>query len=118
PGPAFSIESEASPESVHDGAEDGLAHRTSEPQEELPRPGFSRMHVGVIGVLLVLGLVAAGWLLPRARPVAVASPGEVVTMSTPLQNAPAASPSTSERATRLVVPVLGAGRGPGAVSVP
>jgi competence protein ComEA len=118
PGPAFSIESEASPESVHDGAEDGLAHRTSEPQEELPRPGFSRMHVGVIGVLLVLGLVAAGWLLLRARPVAVASPGEVVTMSTPLQNAPAASPSTSERATRLVVHVLGAVRDPGLVRLP
>jgi competence protein ComEA len=118
PGPASSIEPEDLPETVQNGAEDGLAHRTSEPSEEVPRPGFSRMHVGVIGVLLVLGLVAAGWLLLRARPVAVASPGEVVTMSTPLQNAPAASPSTSERATRLVVHVLGAVRDPGLVRLP
>ena len=76
------------------------------------------MHVGVIGVLLVLGLITAGWLLLRARPVAVASPGEVVTMSTPLQSAPAASPSTSERATKLVVHVLGAVRHPGLVRLP
>jgi competence protein ComEA len=118
PGPAFPTDLEASPESAQDGAEDGLAHRTAESPDELPKPGFGRMHVGVIGVLLVLGLIAAGWLLLRARPVAVASPGEVVTMSTPLQSAPTASPSTSERATRLVVHVLGAVRDPGLVRLP
>jgi competence protein ComEA len=118
PGPASPTESEASHESVQDGAEDGRAHHTSETLDELPKPGFSRMHVGVIGVLLVLGLIAAGWLLLRARPVAVASPGEVVTMSTPLQSAPTASPSTSERATRLVVHVLGAVSDPGLVRLP
>jgi competence protein ComEA len=117
PSPVSSMESEASPESAQDGAEDGLAHRTSETLE-FPKPGFGRVHVGVIGVLLVLGLVAAGWLLLRARPVAVASPGQVVTMSTPLQSAPTASPSTSERATRLVVHVLGAVRDPGLVKLP
>ena len=69
--------------------------RIIERLDELPKPGFSRMHVGVIGVLLVLGLLAAGWLLLRARPVALASPGEVVTMGTPLQAAPTASPSIS-----------------------
>ena len=58
--------------------------------DELPRQRFSRMHVGVIGVLLVLGVITTGWLLLRARPVAVASPSEVVTMSTPLQSAPTA----------------------------
>jgi competence protein ComEA len=118
PGPAFPTDVEASPESGQDGAGDGSAHRTSETPDELPKPGFGRMHVGVIGVLLVLGLIAAGWLLLRARPVAVASPGDVVTMSTPLQSAPTASPSTSERATRLVVHLLGAVRDPGLVRLP
>jgi competence protein ComEA len=83
----------------------------------LPQQRFSRMHVGVIGVLLILGLITAGWLLLRARPVAVASPGEVVTMSTPLQSAPTASPTSSERATKLVVHVLGAVRHPGLVKL-
>ena len=50
---------------------------------ELPRQRFSRMHVGVVSTLLVLGLITAGWLLLRARPVAVASPGDVVTVDTP-----------------------------------
>jgi competence protein ComEA len=72
----------------------------------------------VIGVLLILGLIAAGWLLLRARPVAVANPGEVVTMSTPQQISPTASPSTSERPTRLVVHVLGEVRHPGLVRLP
>jgi competence protein ComEA len=116
-GPASTAESEAYSKSVHDGAEDG-GGRTTETLDELPKPGFTRMHVGVIGVLLVLGLLAAGWLLLRARPVAVASPGEVVTMSTPLQTAPTASPSTSESTTRLVVHVLGAVRDPGLVTLP
>ena len=105
-------------ESVPEGGEDG-GGRTTETLDELPRhPGFGRLHVGVIGVLLVLGLLAAGWLLLRARPVAVASPGEVVTMSTPPQTAPTASPSTSQSAARLVVHVLGAVRDPGLVRLP
>jgi competence protein ComEA len=115
-GSASSSES-ASLESVPDGAEDA-GGRIVGRLDELPRPGFSRMHVGVIGVLLVLGLLAAGWLLLRARPVALASPGEVVTMGTPLQTAPTASPSSSASATRLVVHVLGAVRDPGLVRLP
>ena len=115
--PGSAAESEAHPESVPDGAEDG-GRRTTEALDELPRPGFSRLHVGVVGVLLVLGLLAAGWLLLRARPVAVASPGEVVTMSTPSQTAPTASSATSQSATGLVVHVLGAVRDPGLVKLP
>src|SRR4249920_1494962 len=49
---------------------------------ELPRQRFSRIHVGVVSTLLILGLITAGWLLLRARPVAVASPGDVVTVTT------------------------------------
>jgi competence protein ComEA len=115
-GSASSSES-ASLESVPDGAEDA-GGRIVGRLDELPRPGFSRMHVGVIGVLLVLGLLSAGWLLLRARPVALASPGEVVTMGTPLQSAPTESPSSSASATRLVVHVLGAVRDPGLVRLP
>jgi competence protein ComEA len=116
-GPASPPESQAYPESVQDNAEDGGGRATAT-LDELPRPGFSRMHVGVIGVLLVLGLLGSGWLLLRARPVAVASPGEVVTMNTPLPTAPSASPSASESPTRLVVHVLGAVRDPGLVRLP
>jgi competence protein ComEA len=118
PGQASPGESEVSTDSVLDGYDDGEAHLTVKTLDELPKPGFSRKHVGVIGVLLILGLIAAGWLLLRARPVAVANPGEVVTMSTPPQISPTASPSTSERPTRLVVHVLGEVRHPGLVRLP
>ena len=118
PGQASSVESESPPGSTLDSAEDRSADMAAEPLDELPQQRFSRMHVGVIGVLLILGLLTAGWLLLRARPVAVASSGEVVTVSTPLQSAPTASPTASERATRLVVHVLGAVRHPGLVRLP
>src|SRR3954471_1996972 len=39
--------------------------------DELPRQRFGRMHVKVICALLAVGLITAGWLLLRARPVAV-----------------------------------------------
>jgi competence protein ComEA len=117
PGQASSVESELSPESALDSAEDGRAHVPAQSLDELPQQRFSRMHVGVISVLLILGLITAGWLLLRARPVAVASPGEVVTISTPVESAPAASPTSRERATKLVVHVLGAVRHPGLVKL-
>jgi competence protein ComEA len=79
---------------------------------------FSRMHVGVIGVLLVLGLLTAGWLLLRARPVAVASPSEVVTVSSLTQAAASATPTTSKAVSKIVVHVLGAVRHPGLVRLP
>jgi len=85
---------------------------------ELPRQRFSRIHTGVITVLLMLGMITAGWLLLRARPVAVASPGEVVTLSTPTQTAVSGTPSPSKRASKIVVHVLGAVRRPGLVRLP
>jgi competence protein ComEA len=118
-GEASSVDSDHPAASALESAEDGgRAHLAAETLDELPQQRFSRMHVGVIGVLLILGLITAGWLLLRARPVAVASPGEVVTMSTSLPNAPTASATTSQRATRLVVHVLGAVRHPGLVKLP
>ena len=86
-----------------------------------PRPVFSRAHVGVVAVLVVVGLLCTGWALLRARPVAVASPGGV-TASTPQPGSPSAapggSPSASTAAVRIVVHVLGAVRRPGLVSLP
>jgi len=86
-----------------------------------PRPVFSRAHVGVVAVLVVVGLLCTGWALLRARPVAVASPGGVMA-STPQPGSPSAapggSPSASTAAVRIVVHVLGAVRRPGLVSLP
>lgn len=86
--------------------------------DELPRQRFSRMHVGVICTLLILGLLTAGWLLLRARPVAVASPGDVVTISSPVQTLPSATPLASKGASKIVVHVLGAVGHPGLVKLP
>ena len=86
-----------------------------------PRPLFTRAHVGVVAVLLVVGLLCTGWALLRARPVAVASP-DSVTASTPAPGSPPAAPggppSGSTAAVRIVVHVLGAVRRPGLVSLP
>jgi competence protein ComEA len=86
-----------------------------------PRPVFTRAHVGVVAVLVVVGLLCTGWALLRARPVAEASPGSV-TASTPQPGSPAASPggspTASTPAARIVVHVLGAVRRPGLVSLP
>ena len=117
PGPASATESELPLDSVLDGPEEERAYHAAETLDELPRQRFGRMHAGVISALLILGLLTAGWLLLRARPVAIASPSEVVTMSTPQPTA-SASPSTSQRAARLVVHVLGAVRRPGLVKLP
>jgi competence protein ComEA len=86
--------------------------------EELPRQRFGRMHLGVICALLTLGLITGGWLLLRARPVAVASPSDVITVGVPTQAAASATPSAAKSAPRIVVHVLGAVRQPGLVRLP
>lgn len=91
---------------------------TGEIADELSPQRFGRMHLGVICALLLLGVVAAGWLLLRARPVAVASPGDVVTVATPSQSAASATPSMAKSASKIVVHVLGAVRHPGLVRLP
>lgn len=101
-----------------DGVVDGVGD--PEQPEVLPPPRpFTRMHLGVIAALVVVGLLCTGWALLRARPVAVASPGGVLA-STPSVRPPAGSPSASAptKPTRIVVHVLGAVRRPGLVSVP
>jgi competence protein ComEA len=119
PGSAPIAESARFPaESTSAGVAEVGEQLGSELLEELPRQRFSRRHVGVIGVLLVLGLLTAGWLLLRARPVAVASPSEVVTVSSPTQSAASATPTTSKTVSKIVVHVLGAVRHPGLVRLP
>jgi competence protein ComEA len=82
--------------------------------EPLPPVRFSRLHVGIVTMLVLLGLLAAGWALLRARPVPAVGPNAVVTVSTP---AATDSPSSSGRVTptTIVVHVAGAVRRPGLV---
>jgi len=82
--------------------------------EPLPPPRFSRLHVGVVAVLVVSRLLVAGWVLLRSRPVPIACPAAPLTLSTP---APAGggSASSAPNATTIVVHVAGAVRRPGLV---
>lgn len=102
-----------SPDEISDEGSDKLSG-------ELPRQRFSRIHVGVVSTLLILGLITAGWLLLRARPVAVASPGDVVTVASPGDtvntSGPAmASVTPSPKGAKIVVHIFGAVRHPGLV---
>lgn len=82
-----------------------------------PALPFTRVHLAVVTVLVLVGLAGAGWALLRARPVAVATPDVVVASSTSTAG-PAgtgsASPPGGAR-TKLVVHVVGAVRRPGLV---
>lgn len=89
-----------------------------------PLRRFGRVHLGVVCVLLLAGLLWAGWSMLRARPVALASPVSVslsAPASSPLPTTapPAPAPTTPAGATPvgLVVHVLGAVRRPGLVSL-
>lgn len=89
--------------------------------DPLPPRRFSRAHLGVIATLVVIGLLATGWALLRARPVAVASPASVVA-TTPAPSGPpssaGATPTGSSPAPLLVIHVLGAVRHPGLIRLP
>ncbi|HEY5821190.1 MAG TPA: helix-hairpin-helix domain-containing protein [Propionibacteriaceae bacterium] len=91
------------------------------PVDDLPPPRrFGRGHVGVVAVLVVIAMVIAGWTMLRARPVAVANPGDVVTAASgPAGSAPGnPGTPTPTAAPPIVVHVLGAVRKPGLVSLP
>lgn len=119
-GPPDSLPS-VLPYELPDGLSDEISDEGSDKLSgELPRQRFSRIHVGVVSTLLILGLITAGWLLLRARPVAVASPGDVVTVANPGDmvntSAPAmASVTPSPKGAKIVVHIFGAVRHPGLV---
>lgn len=87
---------------------------------------FTGLHVRVVGVLVVAALIATGWSLLRAKPVALAQPAAVTTTvpgpvapASPPPGSPAApstgGPSSTET---VVVHVLGAVHKPGLVRLP
>jgi competence protein ComEA len=83
--------------------------------EPLPVPQFHRLHVGVVTVLVLLGLLAAGWALLRSRPVEVPGPSTAVTVSTPAATGHGSSSGATP--TSIVVHVAGAVRRPGLVQL-
>lgn len=110
------------PDDVSYELPDELSHELAdeladELPDELPRQRFSRIHVVVVSTLLILGLITAGWLLLRARPVAVASPGDVVTVTTSGPTMASVTPSP-KGAAKIVVHIFGAVRHPGLVRLP
>jgi competence protein ComEA len=102
-------------ESPDEGTDESPDESPDESSDKLPgelsRQRFSRIHVGVVSTLLILGLITAGWLLLRARPVAVASPGDMVNTSAPAM----ASVTPSRKGAKIVVHIFGAVRHPGLV---
>ncbi|GAA3615260.1 helix-hairpin-helix domain-containing protein [Microlunatus ginsengisoli] len=116
-----------------DGSRPPVRARGPETPAERVR-GFGRRHLGVLVLILVIGLTAAGWALIRARPVAVATPLTVATTETPAPSSTgAATPGTGPGAAReraspgteaasaaptILVHVLGAVRRPGVVALP
>jgi competence protein ComEA len=84
----------------------------------LPARRFSRVHLTVLGGLVIVALLIAGWSLLRARPVAVATPGAVVIGSSAPASSPLASSAPSSAKPSIVVHVMGAVRRPGLVTLP
>jgi competence protein ComEA len=82
----------------------------------LPVPRFSRLHLGIVTVLVLFGLLAAGWALLRAQPVTVPNTGAAVEVSTPAAVEPS-SPRGEARPAKIVVHVAGAVRRPGLVQL-
>ncbi len=83
--------------------------------------GFRRPHLVVVAAIVALGILAAGWAVLRARPVAVAvtPPPAAATAPSGAANPPsaAASPQASASTAGPVVHVLGAVRRPGLVTL-
>ena len=87
--------------------------------------GFRRSHLVVIGAIVALGVLVAGWAVLRARPVAVAvtPPPVSASRAAPAPSTTATTPAGADGAgssasPTLVVHVLGAVEKPGLVTLP
>ena len=84
-----------------------------------PPPGrrtFGRAHLAVVAVVAVAALLAAAWVLLRARPVALATPVPVSSVPPSPSPAPGTARPTPASST-VVVHVVGAVRKPGLVTL-
>lgn len=89
-------------------------------------PGFTRSHLAVIGVLVLLAVLLGGWAVLRAKPMPLPVAAAPRADPAPVSASPAGSPGSSPAATaassraspRIVVHVLGAVRRPGLVELP
>lgn len=113
-GPAGPRRSRDQPPDEVDNDLDPLEDGPEVDPERTARP-FARAHLAVVTVLVLVGLLGAGWALFRARPVAVASPGVVVSASTPAAPVPGSAESSASARPEIVVHVVGAVRRPGLV---
>ena len=105
-----------SPEEDQDDLEPAEDVLDAEPRPVLTRR-FAGAHLAVVTALVLVGLFGAGWALFRSRPVAVATPGVIVTASapgSPVEASGSAAAPTSARP-EVVVHVVGAVRRPGLV---
>jgi competence protein ComEA len=108
--------------SVNRGEDDEVGLTSDVPDDGLdppPRRAFRRSHLAVVGALVLIGLLCAGWSVLRARPVAIASTPELaVPTATAARSGPTAAVTTPAKPTaQIMVHVLGAVRQPGVVTL-
>ena len=104
-----------------------LPEELSDDWAEAPPRTFRRAHLAVVCGLLLAGLIFAGWVILRARPVAIAGtkavPAATVATSgaaSPAARQPSAASGPKESptpASEILVHVLGAVREPGVVTI-